>query len=193
MESWQALPQVALARPGALASRFAALGPRDLRAAARYVNALPYGRSSSRENPALVLDEGRGTCSSKHTLLALLAHEQGIAVELMLGIYEMREANTPGVGRVLERYGIPALPEGHCYLRYAGKRIDITRVVTGARAPIEPFLYEETIRPEQVAEYKVELHRRFMRDWLARNPLAGNPNFERVWAIREECIAALSE
>lgn len=149
MESWQALPQVALARPGALASRFAALGPRDLRAAARYVNALPYGRSFSRENPALVLDEGRGTCSSKHALLALLAHEQGIAVELMLGIYEMREANTPGVGRVLERYGIPALPEGHCYLRYAGKRIDITRVVTGARGQSSPFFTRRRFAPSR--------------------------------------------
>jgi hypothetical protein len=34
----------------------------------------------------------------------------------MLGIYEMHERNTPGVGAVLEREGLSGIPEAHCYL-----------------------------------------------------------------------------
>jgi hypothetical protein len=73
-----------------------------------------------------------------------------------VGIYQMSERNTPGVGRVLAKYSLACLPEAHCYLRYDGIRIDVTRIL--AEAPAEPivhFLYEEEITPPQVGEYKV--------------------------------------
>jgi hypothetical protein len=53
-----------------------------------------------------VLCEGRDTCSTKHALLAKLSRENGRRVALILGIYEMDEANTPGVGAVLKPNGL---------------------------------------------------------------------------------------
>ena len=67
---------------------------------------IPYGRITERSRYWLVLDEGRGTCTTKHATLAALAREQGIDVRLMLGIYEMSERNTPGVGPVLSAHGL---------------------------------------------------------------------------------------
>jgi hypothetical protein len=40
--------------------------------------------------------------------------------------------------------------------------------------------------------YKTDLHKRFLRDWIARTDAVPGRSLEQVWRIREECIAALS-
>ena len=97
-------------------------GWRRYRDAARHVRSLPYGRNSDRSDWRLVLAEGRGTCSTKHALLSELARENGRHVALVLGVYEMDGGNTPRIGAVLERDGLPRAPEAHCYLAYEGGR-----------------------------------------------------------------------
>ena len=180
------LPNFILNRKARLGAAFVSLGKRDYHAAARHVRRLPYGRNSDRADYGAVVEEGRGTCSTKHALLAALARDHGLPVELRLGIYEMNGRNTPGVGPVLARYGPGGVPEAHCYLAYHGARVDLTRVVP--TAPIENFLYEETIEPAGIGSYKVGLHRRFVREWASERGL----DFDLVWGIREECIGALS-
>src|SRR6266850_7246900 len=133
-----------LTSDGPVTRLFRTAGVRDFAAAAHYIWELPYGRIADRNELGLVLSEGRGTCSTKHALLAELAREQDISVQLTLGIYEMSERNTPGVGQVLNKYGLSYIPEAHCYLRYKGERIDVTGVPTGAE-PIDELLYEEPI------------------------------------------------
>ena len=151
---------------------------------------MPYGRIADRKQLGLVLSEGRGTCTTKHVLLAELAREQRIDAQLTLGIYEMSERNTPGVGQVLSQYGLSYIPEAHCYLRYGGERIDVTGVPTGAE-PIEEFLYEEPIAVGQIGAYKNDLHKRFLSEWITRTEVVHSRSLEEVWRIREECIAAL--
>lgn len=179
-----------LAADGPVTARFRALGADDFAAAARHVRQIAYGRISDRSRYWLVLDEGRGTCTTKHATLAALAREQGIDVQLMLGIYEMGERNTPGVGPVLSAHGLAYIPEAHCYLRYEGERVDMTGVPPGAE-PIERFLHEEPITIEQIGAYKNDLHRAFLRDWIARADPAPGRSLEDAWRIREACIAAL--
>jgi hypothetical protein len=194
MRSWDALPQVAFKPTGPLTAEIIARGITDFRAAGRYLQTLPYGRTSNRADFRAVFREGRGTCSTKHALLAALAREQQLTVVLTLGIYAMHERNTPGVGAVLARYGLAALPEAHCYVTYEGTRIDITRSGAEATEPIAKFLHEEAIAPEQIGDYKVTLHRQFMRDWVINHvETVRGWSFEDVWRIREECIAALGQ
>jgi len=179
-----------LAVDGPITRLFRASGVHDFAGAANHVLQLPYGRVTDRSKFWLVLEEGRGTCTTKHATLAELAREQDIDVQLMLGIYEMNERNTPGVGRVLDAYGLSYIPEAHCYLRYQGERIDVTGVPPGAE-PIESFLHEEPIAVDQIGAYKNDLHKRFLRDWIARTNTVPGRSLEDVWRIREECIAAL--
>jgi hypothetical protein len=186
------LPAAPLRDDGPTAARFRALGVGDFAAAARYLQALPYGRISNRGAPELVLTEGRGTCTTKHALLARLAREQGVPVTLTLGIFEMHEGNTPGVGEVLTRHGLPYVPEAHCYLVHGGTRVDITRLVEAAE-PIARFLHEEPITPEQIGDYKIGLHRGFLAGWIGTEPAARGRTLDELWRIREACIAALSE
>jgi len=194
VKSWNALPDIALAASGEISGAFMAVGARDFRSAARYVNALPYGRNSSRIEPLIVMLEGRGTCSTKHALLRRLAREQRLEVALVIGIYHMTERNTPGVGRVLAASGLEYLPEAHCYLRYLGDRIDVTREMAGGAAePIARFLHEEDISPEQISKYKIALHQRWMREWIASADAPRGLGFAELWKIREACIAALGQ
>jgi hypothetical protein len=191
MKSWESLPASKLKPGGPLAAAFIALNLEDYRSAACYLRGLAYGRNSNRTDPLAVVREQRGTCSTKHALLARLATEQQLPIRLMLGIYEMNGRNTPGVGRVLEKYGLACVPEAHCYLMYDDDRIDITRAVNGAE-PIAKFLHEEVISPDQIADYKVAVHQRFLRNWIETVPSAHTMNLDGAWKIREECIAALA-
>jgi hypothetical protein len=194
MYSWDVLPHVSLKSAGPLSAEIIARGITDFRVAGRYLQALPYGRTANRADFGAVLREGKGTCSTKHALLAALAQEQNLAIVLTLGIYAMHERNTPGVGTVLTRYGLEFLPEAHCYLTYEGKRIDITRSGVEPTEPIAQFLYEEAIVPEQIGDYNVMLHRQFMQHWVSNNAeTVKGRSFEDVWWIREECIAALAQ
>jgi hypothetical protein len=186
--SIERLPNVALHAERPLGRRFAALGLGDYCEAVRHVRNLPYGRNSDRSEWRLVLEEGRGTCSTKHALLAELARENSLPVALVLGVYEMDGANTPGVGAVLREHGLRCVPEAHCYLAHKGVRVDLTRERGGAEQ-IEGFLHEEEIEPHQIGEYKVQAHWDFVRQWAGRRGL--DP--ARVWQAREECIAALAE
>jgi hypothetical protein len=181
------LPDFELRAGRPLGRRFAALGLEDYREAARHVRGLPYGRNSNRSDWLLVLEEGRGTCSTKHALLAELARENDWPISLVLGIYEMDGANTPGVGPVLHEHGLPCVPEAHCYLTHAGERVDLTRQLEGTEQ-IERFLHEEEISPRQIGGYKIRVHRDFVRKWA--ESLGLDP--ESVWRARESCIAALS-
>ncbi len=189
----EGLPRAKLRPAGPVTARLLALGVETFEAAADHVRRLPYGRNSDRDDFQLVLSERRGTCSTKHALLAALALEQGLDVALCIGIYEMTGRNTPGVGPALERHGLPHLPEAHCYLICGGRRIDVTRAGAEPEAPIDRFLYEERIEPAKIGRYKTELHERFLRGWAAESEQAGGRSFEDLWSIREECIAALHD
>jgi hypothetical protein len=180
------LPDFALDAAQPLGRRFAALDIRNYRGATRHVRSLPYGRNSDRSDWRLVLNEGRGTCSTKHALLAELARENGRRVALVLGVYEMDGINTPGVGAVLKHEGLRRVPEAHCYLAHEGARVDLTR--QGGEGQLQRFLYEEEIEPRQIGEYKVDAHKKFVRRWAGERGL--DPG--HVWRAREGCIAALA-
>ena len=183
--SLEKLPGFRLQRSGHLGTRFRALGVDDFRLAAGYVRDLPYGRNSDRSDWGLVLVENRGTCSTKHALLAALAREHGSPVELRLGIYLMDVRNTPGVGPTLARYGLDHIPEAHCYLAHRGGRVDLT---TASARLTRHFLHEEKINPDGIGAYKIQLHKRFLEDWATEHGL----DVDQAWLAREECIAALS-
>jgi hypothetical protein len=189
--SWEALPDDALRPAAAVTAAFTERGASSFQQAGRLLQTLPYGRIASGNDPLCVLTEGRGTCSTKHALLAHLAEEQGLPIQLTLGIYEMCESNTPGVGAVLNTLDLPFILEAHCYLSFEACRIDVTRELSTPADPIERLLHEERITPDQIGSYKQALHQRVLREWIAEQ--SHGYSFERLWEIREACIAALSQ
>ena len=156
---------------------------------AEEVRALPYGRVRDLESVSAVVDEQKGTCSSKHRYLAALAHENGHPeVTLMLGLYEMSQENTPGVGPALEAAGLAAVPEAHCYLMSGNQRYDFTGLPAGFRSPWEALLDEHAVSPSDLPKVKAAYHRAALAAWANARGL----NSDRVWALRERCIELLA-
>ena len=156
---------------------------------AEHVRSLPYGRTANADDPLAVLQEGRGTCSAKHRFLAYVAQDCGHSeVRLTIGIYEMSEENTPGVGRVLSTASLTSIPEAHCYLSIEGNRYDFTGLSAGSASPFAALLAEYTVSPMNLPQIKVEIHKRAIAAWARRRGISD----EAAWATREACIAALA-
>ncbi len=194
LHGWSMLPDDRLPDIGAWATQFRARGARTLQDAGRILQELPYGRLVEGRTYRDVLHDGRGTCSTKHAVLAEIASEAGVAALLTIGIYDMCEANTPGVGGVLGAAGLPSLPEAHCYIIIDGDRIDITRGRATESYDIGELHDEFVVEPPDLSTHKEPIHREILRVWMAAHPhlVAGRSEAE-LWRIRELCIAALAE
>ncbi|GAA0458315.1 hypothetical protein GCM10008935_11780 [Alkalibacillus silvisoli] len=102
----------------------------------------------------------------------------------------MNEANTPGVGGVLEQFGLRPIPEAHCYLKYKHERYDFTRFCESGHSSLH-IIKEENILPNQIGEFKEIFHRSSIQNWLQDYELRSF-QLEDIWSIREACIQALS-
>lgn len=186
------LPDCHITSKQGISKAFLKKGISTFAEACLYVKNLPYGRNENKRDPFCVLKDNLGTCSTKHAVLKRLADENSLGIELVTGIYKMKENNTPGVGVVLERYSLPYIPEAHNYFRIGEETFDFTFPNARTAGFIEEILEETVITPEQVDEYKVVLHKNFLTRWLLANNSINLP-LGKLWEIREECIAALSQ
>lgn len=165
----------------------------DFLQACIYVQNLPYRRISSNEDVALVLIEKRGTCSTKHALLARLAEENNKHdVELIMGIFLMNQDTHPILADFFKDKSYSVIPEAHCYLRYKGIRFDFTSI-DGNMAKIESkIIREQRIEPHQIGEWKVKIHQDYLEKWLKRQADL-NYSLSDIWNDRENCIRLLAE
>lgn len=156
---------------------------------AEHVRNLPYGRVPSEPRGVAVLREGRGTCSSKHQLLAALAREcDQRDVALMIGLYRMSERTNPGIGAILAAAGLDEILEAHCYLTYQAHRFDFTGLSSGVQSPFEVLMDERAVVPEELPAVKVPYHREALTRWAQDIGI----DFQTAWGVREQCIGALS-
>ena len=157
-----------------------------------FIKNLPYGRNINRTDFGLVLSEQKGTCSSKHALLKSIADLNNVPnVELIIGIYRMTESNTPKIGTELTENSIEFIPEAHCYIKINGKRTDLTSEQSEFKKIEKDIIQEREIEPKQVAEFKVDYHKEFIKKWLEETK--SEFEFDHIWRIREKCIVNLTE
>lgn len=170
---------------------FRELGIHTFSEACAYVQQLPYGRNANRYDFGLVLTEQQGTCSSKHALLAYLADENKVPeVELIVGIFLMSAETNPKLTSFFSDKPYDCLPEAHCYLRYNGERFDYTGPGFVIERIAPKIVREQRAEPQQLAEWKPNIHRHYMEGWLRRNPQIDR-TIDALWAEREQIIASL--
>lgn len=176
---------------GTVSGAFAQVGIHSFDEAIRYIKNLPYRRNKNKEDLLIVLTDQYGTCSTKHALLKQLAVENGWDdVHLYLGIFLMTAANTPKIAAVLDEYQLTGIPEAHNYLKVGGIIVDATNPCSTEKDFIDNLMGETKIQPNQISTYKVAFHKDFLAHWL--HELHISYTLDEMWAIREECIAALS-
>ena len=158
----------------------------------RNIQELPYGRNQSRIDFSLVIKENKGTCSSKHALLKQVADLNNIPnVDLVLAIYKMNDKNTPGIDLSKVTRELAYIPEAHCYLKVNNESLDITTPNSSITRIENDIISETIIKPEQVGQYKIDYHQKFILDWITQNEI--KLSFDQVWQFREQCIANLSK
>lgn len=157
-----------------------------------YIEELPYGGNTCRENFDLVITEKKGTCSSKHALLKTIADLNDIPkVKLCLGLYKMTTANTKKIGNTLSKIGLPYIPEAHCYLKINDKPFDFTTTQSDFSSIEKHLIEEKVIPPKEVISDKINFHKNFIRHWIIAEKIPFT--FEEVWSMREQCISKLSK
>lgn len=186
------LPDFSLRADAPASEALRSRGVHTFAQACALVQELAYARNTDKANLLVVLHENRGTCSTKHALLKTLADENGhTEIELVLGIYKMNARNTPPVADTLAQHHLHEMPEAHNYLRCNGTRYDFTKPGFVPEKWEHELLDELTITPQQITTFKVNHHRAFMQRWLQAHPEIPY-SLDAYWAIREQCIAALS-
>lgn len=158
----------------------------------RSVQCFHYERNSYRSDLNLVWYERKGSCSSKHAFLKLVADLNNLPnVQLILAFYKMNDKNTPGIGDVLKRNNLSYIPEAHCYLKVYGKELDITNIHSDFNRYKNDIIESKEIQPNDVIENKVIWHKKFIQHWMKETQQT--KTFDELWAIREACIEQLEK
>ena len=164
----------------------------DFLSASEFVRNLPYRRNLNKDNLATIFTDNCGTCSTKHALLKTLAEENNQAdYKLILGIFRMNGENTLKIKLVLENHNLEYIPEAHNYLKFKNKILDFTKKNSSENDFINDLLEEIEIEPHKINQFKIEFHKNYLKNWLAKNPQIPF-SLDELWKIREECIKALS-
>jgi hypothetical protein len=180
-----------IVKHGEVSTKFKEKNIHTFKQACDHLKQLPFKRNEERENVLCVLNDGYGTCSTKHALLKQLAHEHGRdEVRLTLGIFMMTGAGTKQVAHILNRHAINGFPEAHNYLKVNGAIIDITGGFLAENSRYLHIREEIEIEPHQVSGFKIDFHKQYIDRWLEFHPQSGL-TAEKVWAVREECIKHL--
>lgn len=194
MDKLTVLPDKAISPVGMISAEFFSLGIRSFIDACRYVHTLPYAYNTNRDDLMILFKEKKGTCTTKHAVIATLADELDLPVEKNIGIYAMTEQIVTGTNEILDKYDLPYVPMVHCFLAYENFRVDLTEGNNnGKNRSIEDFLYAERVEPNISAKDEYLLYRKALKDHiLTRKELAG-VNITQILHARDEGLKRLKD
>ncbi len=192
MDDFNNLPDTPIDGAGSIASKFLQLGVTNFLSACRYVYELPYGYNSDRDDLLILFKEGKGSCTTKHAVIATLAQELALPVVKNIGIYAMTEDIVSGTQDILNSFNLPYVPMLHCFLVYDKYRVDLTEGNhNGKNRPINDFLHTEKVIPNISAKDEYMLYRDALKNRiLLRGELKGI-DIKRALQAREEGLHLL--
>jgi hypothetical protein len=97
----------------------------------------------------------------------------------------------PSLSSTLQAYRLHYIPEAHNYLKHEEKVFDFTNKKSKPEDFIYQLLEEIEITPEQITDFKVNYHKKYLSDWLNDHPQI-DLTLEELWNVREQCIQKLS-
>lgn len=149
MQPINLLPDVVIRPSGVVSEQFLSRQITSFRKACYWVKALPYGSNSHNEDSLILFEEGQGTCTTKHGVVARLAQEQNLNVYKNLGFYRLNDEIVTGVNALLSVYGLSFIPQIHCFLAYEASRIDLTEGnCNGKNKAIEDYDFVVQVQPD---------------------------------------------
>ncbi|NHJ03462.1 MAG: hypothetical protein EAX90_01450 [Candidatus Heimdallarchaeota archaeon] len=148
MDSFDKIPDRKIIPSGIISRKFLELGIKSFKDACMFVHNTDYGYNSNTDDKLVLFKENRGSCTTKHGVIAELAEELAIPLFKKVGIYKLTEEITEGVSKILAKYNIPFIPMVHCFLVYKNCRFDLTEGNNnGKKTSIDEFIQEEKVIP----------------------------------------------
>ena len=192
MDNFNVFPEKAIIGTGSVSQAVLALGIRNFLDACRYINELPYGYNSDRDDLMILFKEKMGTCTTKHAVIATLAAELGLAITKGVGIYAMTEAIVTGTDKILAEYGLSYVPMIHCFLEHGNHRVDLTEGNrNGKNQPINDFLYTDRVAATISAKDEYMIYRRALSEVILKRDELKGADITRILHAREEGLKLL--
>jgi len=192
MDKLAVFPDKPISNVGIISVKFLNLGIKSFINACRYVHDVPYDYNSDRDDLMILFKENKGTCTSKHAVIATLAAELNLPIVKNVGIYAMTEEIVTGTDKILEKFNLPYVPMVHCFLVCGENRVDLSEGnANGKNKSIEIFLYTEQVEPNISAKDEYLLYRIALKDHiLARKEMEG-VDIKQILHAREEGLKRL--
>lgn len=192
MNSYDVFPDKSISASGPVSKAFLDLGIRSFRDACRYVHELPYGYNSNRSDLMILFLEKKGSCMTKHAVVATLARESDLPIHKHIGIYAMTEEIVSGAKDLTDRFRLPSIPMLHCFLQYRDFRVDLTEGnQNGKNRAIDDFLHTEQVAPDISAKEEYLLYRNAVKDEILKRSGFNGVEIKRILQAREEGIKLL--
>jgi hypothetical protein len=192
MNPYTIFPERGILEGGAVSDTFRSLGIHSFLEACRYVNELPYGYNSDRDDLMILFKEKMGSCTTKHAVVATLAAELGLPITRGVGIYPMTEAIVTGTDKILAQYSLPYVPMIHCFLEYKDYRVDLTEGNrNGKNRPIDDFLYKDRVEATISAKDEYMIYRKALSEVILNRPELKGVDIKRILHAREEGLKLL--
>ncbi|MBD3341705.1 MAG: hypothetical protein GF353_21550 [Candidatus Lokiarchaeota archaeon] len=194
MDSYEKLPDIPIEPKGILSKRFLEMGIESFKEACLFVHNMEYGYNSNYDDKMILFKEAKGSCTTKHAVIAGLAEELSLHLYKSVGIYRFTEEISDGTDEILKKYEIPYVPMIHCFLIYDKYRFDLTEGNrNGKKKPIEEFLFTKKVEPFISRQDEYALYRKALNTIILKSEEMKNVKKRAVLKAREEAIALLKK
>lgn len=167
MDSYEKLPDKEITPSGKISKKFLELNITSFKDACYYIHNLDYGYNSNYDDEMILFKEKKGTCTSKHAIIAGLARELNIPLYKHVCVYKFTEEITTGVNEILKKYDIPYVPMTHCFLVYKQNRFDITEGNNnGKKKNIDEYIISERVDPFISGKDEYLLYKRVLKEYV---------------------------
>jgi hypothetical protein len=192
MDKLTVFPDKPISNVGIISAKFLSLGIHGFMDACRYVHSLPYEYNTDRDDLMILFKENKGTCTTKHAVIATLAEEMNIPIVKNVGVYAMTEKIVTGTNTILEKYNLPYVPMVHCFLVYGEYRVDLSEGnKNGKNQPIDDFLFTKQVEPNISAKDEYMLFRKALKDQILKREELKGVDMRRILHSREEGLELL--
>jgi hypothetical protein len=194
MDKSTVFPDKSLSNAGIISAKFLSLGIKSFTQACQYVHKLPYGYNSNRDDLMILFKENKGTCTTKHAVIASLAIELNLSIEKSIGIYAMTEEIVTGTDEILKKYHLPYVPMIHCFLVYGQYRVDLSEGNNnGKNRSIEEFLYTQRVEPNISEKAEYLLYRKALKDPILNRKEMKGVEIAQILHAREQGLYLLKK
>lgn len=193
MDSYELLPDAPItAEKGEFSAKFLDIGVSNFKDACLYVHNLEYGYNSDKDNKWILFKEMKGSCTTKHAVIATLAKELGIPLYKHVGVYKFTEDICDGAGEITENYSIPYVPMMHCFLVHNNYRFDLTEGnFNGKKTSIEVFIHEKEVIAFITRKDEYNLYIDIVKKYVLPLEEMNGVNRRTIMKAREEAINLL--